>query len=138
MARVELAVIAGTCVLVAKREQWKKSLWELSFTFSFLCTVTCPLHFAVAIASIIIGPYCYFSFFGGVGTEYLGYAVEVPFPYLRFPGLCLDPLHYEWYHLGLQGVDLLCSSAIFSLSLIIVIVLTLRLLHAGHVNVGPA
>ncbi|KAG5847334.1 hypothetical protein ANANG_G00124900 [Anguilla anguilla] len=108
--------------------------WELCYMFSILCTVTCPMHFAVAVASIMIGPRCYYSFFGAVGTEYLGYAVEFPFPYLRFPGLCLDPLHYEWYHVGLQAADLLCSTAIFILSLTIVIMLTLRLLHSGHVN----
>ncbi|XP_064194800.1 transmembrane protein 212-like isoform X1 [Anguilla rostrata] len=129
-----LAVIAGTCLLVANREQKKKSMWELCYMFSILCTVTCPMHFAVAVASIMIGPRCYYSFFGAVGTEYLGHAVEFPFPYLRFPGLCLDPLHYEWYHVGLQAADLLCSTAIFILSLTIVIMLTLRLLHSGHVN----
>ncbi|XP_061097046.1 transmembrane protein 212-like [Conger conger] len=129
-----LAIIAGTCALVANKEQKKKSMWELCYTFSIFCTVACPMHFAVAVVSIMLGPYCYYSFFGGVGTEYLGYAVVFPFPYLRFPGLCLDPLHYEGYHLTLQAADLLCSTAIFILSLTVVITLTLRLLRSGHVN----
>ncbi|KAJ8409609.1 hypothetical protein AAFF_G00230100 [Aldrovandia affinis] len=129
-----LAVVAGTCVLVANREQKRRSMWELCYTFSILCTLFCPMHFMVAAVSTLLGPYCYFSFFGAVGTGYLGYAVEFPFPYLRFPGLCLDPLHAEWYHLALQVVDLLCSAVIFILSLTVVVILTLRLLHSGHVN----
>ncbi|KAG9329564.1 hypothetical protein JZ751_009071, partial [Albula glossodonta] len=112
---------------------WTGLLWELSFTFSILCTLTCPVHFTVAVASTMTGPYCYYSFSGAVGTEYLGNAVVFPFPYLRFRGLCLDPLHFEWYHLFLQTTDLLCSTVIFILSFTVVVILTIRLLHTGHV-----
>ncbi|KAK6478538.1 transmembrane protein 212-like [Huso huso] len=45
----------------------------LSYMFS-------PIQFAIAIASILIIPYCYYTFARAVGTNYLGYAVELPFP----------------------------------------------------------
>ncbi|KAI1882775.1 hypothetical protein AGOR_G00238400 [Albula goreensis] len=130
-----LAIVAGACAVVANRANSERSTWELSYTFSILCTMTCPVHFTVAVASTMTGPYCYYSFSGAVGTEYLGNAVVFPFPYLRFRGLCLDPLHFEWYHLALQTTDLLCSTVIFILSFTVVVILTIRLLHTGHVAV---
>ncbi|RXM30667.1 Transmembrane protein 212 [Acipenser ruthenus] len=78
------AIITGTCVLLAYREQTKRSLWEVSYTFAIMCTMFSPVQFAIAIASILIGPYCYYAFAGAVGTNYLGYAVELPFPYAKF------------------------------------------------------
>ncbi|XP_015216570.1 transmembrane protein 212 [Lepisosteus oculatus] len=129
-----LALISSICVLLANRKQTVRSMWETSFTFSILCTVTSPVQFAVAVAAIMIGPCCYYTFAGAVGTDYLGYAVKFPFPYTRFLNVCLDPASYEWFFLGLQIVDLLTSLGILCLSLIFVIRLTCRLSHAGHVN----
>ncbi|XP_036410770.1 transmembrane protein 212-like [Megalops cyprinoides] len=109
-------------------------MWELSYTFSTLCLLICPVQFAVAVVATVTGPYCYYSFSGAVGTGYLGYVVMFPYPYLRFRDLCLDPVRMEWYHLGLQIADLLCGAVIFVLSLAIVIALTRRLLRQGHLN----
>ncbi|XP_041127156.1 transmembrane protein 212-like isoform X1 [Polyodon spathula] len=131
-----LAIIAGTCVLLAYREQTKRSLWEVSYTFAIMCTMLSPIQFAIAIASILIGPYCYYTFAGAVGTNYLGYAVELPFPYAKFQNVCQDPLFYQWYHLALQLLDLVTSVIIFSLSLIFIIRLTMRLHKIGNLNVS--
>ncbi|XP_066566499.1 transmembrane protein 212-like [Amia ocellicauda] len=129
-----LAIIAGTCVLLAIRENTSRSMWETSYTFSILCTMTSPIQFAVAIASTMIGPYCYYSFAGAVGTDYLGYVVRFPFPYVVFLDVCQDPPFYQWFFLGFQLVDLLTSLAIFCLSLVFVTRLTHRLSQAGHLN----
>ncbi|XP_017744965.1 PREDICTED: transmembrane protein 212 [Rhinopithecus bieti] len=40
-------------------------LWILSI-------MGCPLHFAVALESALLGPYCFYSFSGIAGTNYLG------------------------------------------------------------------
>ncbi|XP_074860717.1 transmembrane protein 212 [Carettochelys insculpta] len=129
-----LAVIAGVLILLADREQTQRSLWEVSLAFSILSIMASPIQFAVAIASILLGPYCYYSFGGIAGTNYLGYAVLFPFPYQKFMSLCKDPLHYEWYHLGLQILDLCSSCVMFGASLTFVIKLTARLLQFGHLN----
>ncbi|XP_076149306.1 transmembrane protein 212-like [Alosa pseudoharengus] len=113
---------------------WVGVLWELSYVFSILCGLTAPLQFAIAVAGIVLGPYCYYSFHGAVGTGYLAHAVRLPYPYLAFPGLCLDPRHVEWFHLVLHTADLITSLAIFTLSLFLIVILTLRVLHFGHVN----
>ncbi|XP_041953885.1 transmembrane protein 212-like [Alosa sapidissima] len=119
---------------MACRDHTRKSLWELSYVFSILCGLTAPLQFAIAVAGIVLGPYCYYSFHGAVGTGYLAHAVRLPYPYLAFPGLCLDPRHVEWFHLVLHTADLITSLAIFTLSLFLIVILTLRVLHFGHVN----
>ncbi|CAM2119388.1 unnamed protein product [Caretta caretta] len=129
-----LAVIAGVLILLADRGQTQRSLWEASFTFGILSIMGSPIQFAVAIVSILLGPYCYYSFAGIAGTNYLGYAVLFPFPYKEFMSLCKDPLHYEWYHLVLQILDLCSSFVMFCGSLAIVIKLTARLLQFGHLN----
>ncbi|KAM9126962.1 transmembrane protein 212 [Pangshura tecta] len=131
-----LAVIAGVLILLADRGQTQRSLWEASFTFGILSIMGSPIQFAVAIVSILLGPYCYYSFAGIAGTNYLGYAVLFPFPYEKFMSLCKDPLHYEWYHLVLQILDLCSSVVMFCASLAIVIKLTARLLQSGHLNVS--
>ncbi|XP_031416193.2 transmembrane protein 212 [Clupea harengus] len=112
------------------------TLWELSYIFSILCGLTAPLQFAIAVTSIVLGPYCYYSFQGAVGTGYLAHAAKLPYPYLAFPALCLDPKHLEWYHLALHTTDLLTSLAMFTLSFFIIVILTLRVLRSGHVNVS--
>ncbi|KAK1162671.1 transmembrane protein 212 isoform X1 [Acipenser oxyrinchus oxyrinchus] len=129
-----LAIITGTCVLLVYREQTKRSLWEVSYTFAIMCTMFSPVQFAIAIASILIGPYCYYAFAGAVGTNYLGYAVELPFPYAKFQNVCQDPVFYQWYHLGLQLLDLVTSVIIFCLSLTFIIRLTMRLHQNGNLN----
>ncbi|XP_030630563.1 transmembrane protein 212-like [Chanos chanos] len=113
---------------------WTGVLWEVSYIFSVLCTVASPVQFTIAVLSILLGPYCYYTFSGAVGTGYLAYAVSYPYPYLSFPGLCLEPRHYEWYHLSLQTLDLVTSLVTFVLSLIIIILLTQRMLRSGLVN----
>nr|XP_033815222.1 transmembrane protein 212 isoform X2 [Geotrypetes seraphini] len=114
---------------------WNGALWEACYTFAVLSVVTCPIQFAVAVASILVGPYCYYSFAGIAGTNYLGYAIQLPFPYTRFMSSCKDPLNYEWYHLILQILDLFSSIAILCSSLALVIKLTARLLRSGNFNV---
>ncbi|NXG29776.1 TM212 protein, partial [Dromaius novaehollandiae] len=108
--------------------------WEASLTLGILSIVGASVQFAVAVASLLLGPYCYYSFAGIAGTNYLGYAVLFPFPYADFPNLCKDPAHYEWYHLALQLLNLCSSLAILCSSLALVIKLVLRLLRFGHLN----
>lgn len=96
----------------------------------------CPLHFAIALESALLGPFCFYSFSGVAGINYLGYAVTFPFPYTKFPSVCVDPLHYEEYHLALQALDLCLSSSLFCVSLAVLIKLSARLLQSGNVNVS--
>ncbi|KAH0507430.1 Transmembrane protein 212 [Microtus ochrogaster] len=96
----------------------------------------CPLHFAIALESALLGPYCFYSFSGVAGTNYLGYAVTFPFPYTAFPSACVDPLHYEEYHLTLQVLDLCLSLVLFCVSLAVFVKLSTRLVQNGHVNVS--
>uniref|UniRef100_A0A8C8RCR7 Transmembrane protein 212 n=1 Tax=Pelusios castaneus TaxID=367368 RepID=A0A8C8RCR7_9SAUR len=131
-----LAVMAGVFILLADRGQTQRSLWEASFTFGILSIMSSSIQFAVAIASILLGPYCYYSFAGIAGTNYLGYAILFPFPYDEFMSLCKDPSHYEWYHLVLQILDLCSSFIVFCASLAFVIKLTARLVRFGHLNVS--
>ncbi|KAM7331029.1 hypothetical protein ACRRTK_010218 [Alexandromys fortis] len=71
---------------------------------------------------------------GSAGTNYLGYAVTFPFPYTAFPSVCVDPLHYEEYHLTLQVLDLCLSLVLFCVSLAMFVKLSTRLVQNGHVN----
>lgn len=131
-----MAVTAGSLVLLAHREWTQRYLWEAVFTFVILSILGCPLHFAVALQSALLGPYCFYSFSGVAGTNYLGYAVAFPFPYTKFPSVCVDPLHYEEYHLTLQALDLGLSLTLFCVSVAVFVKLSARLMQTGHVN-GP-
>nr|XP_026250795.1 transmembrane protein 212 [Urocitellus parryii] len=131
-----LAITAGVLVLSAYKEWTHRHLWEASFTFVILSIMGCPLHFAVALESALLGPYCFYSFSGIAGTNYLGYAIAFPFPYAKFPSVCLDPLHYEEFHLTLQVLDLCLSFALLCASLTVFIKLSARLIQHGHINVS--
>ncbi|XP_075806924.1 transmembrane protein 212 isoform X1 [Microtus pennsylvanicus] len=133
-----LAITAGALVLLAHREWSQRHLWEAGFTFAVLSMMGCPLHFAVALESALLGPYCFYSFSGVSGTNYLGYAVTFPFPYTAFPSVCVDPLHYEEYHLTLQVLDLCLSLVLFCVSLAVFVKLSTRLVQNGHVNVNSS
>lgn len=106
------------------------------FTFVILSILGCPLHFAVALQSALLGPYCFYSFSGAAGTDYLGYAVTFPFPYTEFRSVCVDPPHYEEYHLSLQALDLCLSLLLFCVSLAVFIKLSTRLIQTGQINVS--
>ncbi|XP_004464008.1 transmembrane protein 212 [Dasypus novemcinctus] len=129
-----LAITAGVLLLLAHKEWTQRYLWEASFTFVVLSIVGCPLHFAVALESALLGPYCFYSFSGIAGTNYLGYVVAFPFPYAKFPSVCVDPPHYEEYHLTLQALDLCLSVAMFCASLTVVVKLSARLIWNGDIN----
>ncbi|XP_008838568.1 transmembrane protein 212 isoform X1 [Nannospalax galili] len=129
-----LAIVSGVLVLLAHRRWSQRYLWEASFTFVILSTMGCPIHFAIALESALLGPYCLYSFSGIAGTNYLGYAVTFPFPYTKFPSVCVDPLHYEEFHLTLQALDLGLSIALFCVSLTVFTKLSARLIQNGHVN----
>ncbi|XP_006535494.1 transmembrane protein 212 isoform X1 [Mus musculus] len=53
-----------------------------------------------------------------------------------FPSVCVDPLHYEEYHLTLQVLDLCLSLILFCVSLAVFIKLSARLMQTGYIN-GP-
>ncbi|XP_071768505.2 transmembrane protein 212-like [Centroberyx gerrardi] len=108
--------------------------WEMAYTFSILSAMTSPLMFAVAMAAVLTGPLCYYSYLGAVAIGYLSHAAGYPYPYRAGQGPCLDPAGGEWHHLLLRTVDLFASAAIFILSLFVIVVLTTRLLKTGHVN----
>ncbi|XP_047730269.1 transmembrane protein 212 isoform X1 [Prionailurus viverrinus] len=129
-----LAIMTGILLLVAHKEWTKRYLWEASFTFVILSIMGCPLHFAIALESALLGPYCFYSFSGIAGTGYLGYAVAFPFPYAKFPSACVDPPHYEVYHLTLQAFDLCLSFAMFCVSLTVCIKLSAGLIWNRHIH----
>ncbi|XP_022269953.2 transmembrane protein 212 [Canis lupus baileyi] len=127
-----LAITTGTLLLLAHRERTRTYLWEASFTFVILSAMGCPLHFAVALESALLGPYCFYSLSGIAGTDYLGYAVAFPFPYAKFPSVCVDPPHYEEYHLALQAFDLCLSFAMLCVSLTVLIKLSAGRIWKRH------
>ncbi|XP_042854917.1 transmembrane protein 212 isoform X1 [Panthera tigris] len=129
-----LAIMTGILLLVAHKEWTKRYLWEASFTFVILSIMGCPLHFAIALESALLGQYCFYSFSGIAGTGYLGYAVAFPFPYAKFPSACVDPPHYEAYHLTLQAFDLCLSFAMFCVSLTVFIKLSAGLIWNRHIH----
>ncbi|KAG9494078.1 hypothetical protein GDO78_001752 [Eleutherodactylus coqui] len=129
-----LALSVGILTLLAYREWTQRSLWESTFTLCLLSVIGCPVQLTVAIASILIGPYCYYTFAGISSTNYIGYAIKYPFPYAKFPSVCQEPLHYEWYHLFLQIFDLLSSIFIMCSSLALLIKLSARILRTGTLN----
>uniref|UniRef100_F7B530 Transmembrane protein 212 n=1 Tax=Monodelphis domestica TaxID=13616 RepID=F7B530_MONDO len=129
-----LVVTVGVLVLRAHREQMQRSLWEASFTFATLGLIGCSLQMVIAIQSALLGPYCYYSFSGISGTNYLGYAVMFPFPYVRYPSVCVDPPYYEEYHLILQVLDLASGLAMLCMSLLVLVKLSSRLIQFGDIN----
>ncbi|XP_075056674.1 transmembrane protein 212 [Mixophyes fleayi] len=129
-----LAFSVGILALLAHREWTQRSMWESTFTMSLLSIIGSPVQLTVAIASILIGPYCYYSFAGMSSTNYIGYAIKFPFPYIKFPNVCQEPLHYEWFHLALQIIDMVSSGFIFCSSLALVIRLSSRLIRSGTLN----
>ncbi|KAM6223909.1 LOW QUALITY PROTEIN: transmembrane protein 212 [Rhynchocyon petersi] len=131
-----LAITAGVLLLLAHKEWTQRYLWEASVTFVTLSIMGCPLHFAVALESALLGPYCFYSLSGITGTNYLGYAVAFPFPYANFPSICVDPPGYEEYHLTLQVLDLCLSFAMLCASLTALAKLSARLLQSGDINVS--
>ncbi|XP_015270738.1 PREDICTED: transmembrane protein 212 [Gekko japonicus] len=131
-----LAAIAGTLVAVAEKQWIQRYLWESGFAFCIFSIIISSVQGAVAVAALLYGPYCYYSFAGISGTNYLGYAVLFPFPYGKFASVCKDPLHYEWYHVALQILDFCSGLAIFCASVATVVKLTVRLLQFGHLNVS--
>ncbi|XP_012913779.1 transmembrane protein 212 isoform X3 [Mustela putorius furo] len=136
-----LAFTTGILLLLAYKEWTKRYLWQASFIFVILSMMGCPLHFAVALESALLGPYCFYSFSGIAGTDYVGYAVAFPFPYASFPSACVDPLHYEEYHLTLQAFNLCLSFAMFCVSLTVLVKLSAGLIWKTHTSprcVDPA
>ncbi|XP_033618158.1 transmembrane protein 212 isoform X1 [Fukomys damarensis] len=129
------AITAGVLLLLASKQWTQRYLWEACFTFVILNIMGCPLHFAIALESALLGPCCFYSFSGIGGTNYLGYAVAFPFPYAKFPSVCVDPLHYEEYHLTLQAIDLCLSFAVFCTSLMVFIKFSARIIQNGHIIV---
>ncbi|XP_045395621.1 transmembrane protein 212 isoform X1 [Lemur catta] len=132
-----LAIMAGILLPLACKEWTQRYLWEASFTFVIVSVMGCPLHFAIALESALLRPYCFYSFSGIAGTSYLGYAVAFPFPYAQFPSVCVDPPRYEEYHLTLQALDLCLSSGLLCTSLTVFVKLSARLIRNGHINVDP-
>ncbi|CAD7690987.1 unnamed protein product [Nyctereutes procyonoides] len=133
-----LAITTGTLLLLARRQRTGTYLWEASFTFVILSVMGCPLHFAVALESALLGPYCFYSLSGIAGTDYLGYAVAFPFPYAKFPSVCVDPPHYEEYHLALQAFDLCLSFAMLCVSLTVLIKLSAGRIWNRHSQIQPS
>ncbi|XP_003416313.1 transmembrane protein 212 [Loxodonta africana] len=131
-----LAITAGVLLILAHREWTQRYLWEASFIFVILSMMGCPIHFAVALESALLGPYCFYSFSGIAGTNYLGYAVAFPFPYAKFPSVCVDPPCYEEYHLTLQVLDLCLSFAMLCASLTALAKLSSRIIWNGDINVS--
>uniref|UniRef100_A0A2K6EQ79 Transmembrane protein 212 n=2 Tax=Propithecus coquereli TaxID=379532 RepID=A0A2K6EQ79_PROCO len=129
-----LAIMAGILLLLACKEWIQRYLWEVSFTFVIVSIVGCPLHFAIALESALLGPYCFYSFSGIAGTNYLGYAVAFPFPYAQLPSVRVDPPHYEEYHLTLPALDLCLSFVLLCTSLMVFVKLSARLIRNGHIK----
>ncbi|XP_009474004.1 PREDICTED: transmembrane protein 212 [Nipponia nippon] len=103
--------------LVAEQKCYQRKDWEASFALGILSITGTSVQFAAAIASPLLGPYCYCSLAEVAGPSYLGCAVLFPLPHADFANLCEDPSHYKWYHLTLQILDLCLSLAIFCASL---------------------
>ncbi|XP_058043242.1 transmembrane protein 212 isoform X1 [Ahaetulla prasina] len=130
-----LAVIAGVLITLAEKQRTSRYLWEAAFALGIFNVISSPVQGTIAMASLLLGPYCYYSFAGVSGTNYLSYAISSVFPYGKFASSCKDPLHYEWYHLVLQMLDFISGLVILSASLTTVVKLTARLFQLGHLNV---
>ncbi|GCC33464.1 hypothetical protein chiPu_0011933 [Chiloscyllium punctatum] len=129
-----VAFIVGVLILLAERDRISQYLREVGLIFAIVNLIASPLQFIIAVAAILIGPFCDYSLAGISGTEYLGYAVQFPYQY-TLPIVCVDPLFYEYYHLVLQIVSLIISAAMFSLSLVFCIRLTARFKSTGTLTV---
>ncbi|KAG8445182.1 hypothetical protein GDO86_010089 [Hymenochirus boettgeri] len=129
-----LALSVGILTLLAYRQWTKRSLWEATFTFAILSIIGTPVQLLLSIASILIGPYCYYTFAGTSSTNYIGYAIKFPFPYSRFPNVCTDPYFYQWYYLILQIISLISSVIILCSSLALAIKLSARIVRSGTIN----
>ncbi|KAF0880765.1 TM212 protein, partial [Crocuta crocuta] len=129
-----LAITTGILPLVAHKEWTKIYLWEASFIFVNLTIMGCPLHFAIVLESALLGLYFFYAFSGIAGTNYLGYTVVFPFPYAKFASACVDPQHYEEYHLMLQAFDLCLSFAMLCVSLTVSIRLFAGLIWNRHIT----
>ncbi|KAM8770489.1 LOW QUALITY PROTEIN: transmembrane protein 212 [Rhynchonycteris naso] len=124
-----LAFTAGVFLLLAHKE-WTQRYWKASFTFVILSFMVCPLY--VALESALLDPYCFYSFSGVAGTNYLGYTVAFPF-HAKFKSVCVDPTHDE-YHLMLQTFDLCLSFAMLCVTLTVFLQLSARLTLSGHIK----
>ncbi|XP_069848058.1 LOW QUALITY PROTEIN: transmembrane protein 212 [Dipodomys merriami] len=132
-----LVITAGGLLLLVHKEWTQRHLWEASLTFVILSITGCPVHFTISLESTLLGPYCFSSLTGMVEVNYLCYAVAFPFPYAKFPLVCVDPPHYEEYHLTLQALDFcLLSLVLFCTSLSMGIKLSARLIQKGHMNIS--
>eukprot|EP00062_Callorhinchus_milii_P026677 gi/632989074/ref/XP_007883452.1/ PREDICTED: transmembrane protein 212 isoform X2 [Callorhinchus milii] len=100
---------------------WTGAVCQAALPLAVLTVAASLLQFAIAVKAALLGPYCYYSFAGGVGTAYLGYAIQYPYPYPRTL-ICRDPLFYEFYHLGLQVISLLISLVLSFSSLTFLII----------------
>ncbi|XP_048398342.2 transmembrane protein 212-like [Stegostoma tigrinum] len=120
-----VAFIVGIVMLLAERDHISRYLRQVGFTFAIVNLMASPIQFIIALAAILIGPICYYTLAGISGTGYLGYTVQFPYRY-TLPGVCTDPPLYEYYHLVLQLLSLIVSTAIFTLSLVFCISLTTR------------
>ncbi|XP_063297113.1 transmembrane protein 212 [Pelobates fuscus] len=129
-----LAFSVGILSLLAYREWTQRSLWEATFTLGLLSIMGSPVQLMVAIASILIGPYCYYTFAGMSSTNYIGYAIKFPFPYTKFVNICQIPKSFELFHLILQIIDVISSVVIFCSCLALVIRLSARKVRTGTFN----
>uniref|UniRef100_A0A8C5QL66 Transmembrane protein 212 n=1 Tax=Leptobrachium leishanense TaxID=445787 RepID=A0A8C5QL66_9ANUR len=129
-----LAFSVGILSLLAYRGWTQRSLWESTFTLGLLSIISSPVQLMISIASILIGPYCYYSFAGISATNYIGYTIKFPFPYTKFVNVCQEPKSYEVFHLVLQIIDSVASVAIFFSSLALVIRLSARKVRTGSFN----
>uniref|UniRef100_A0A8C9IEF0 Transmembrane protein 212 n=1 Tax=Piliocolobus tephrosceles TaxID=591936 RepID=A0A8C9IEF0_9PRIM len=106
-----LAITTGVLLLLAYRE-WTQRLGSY-FHLGILSIMGCPLHFAVALESALLGPN----------------SVTFPYPYAKFSSAYVDPPHYKEYHLTLQALDLYLSFTLLCTSLTVFIKLSARLIQ---------
>uniref|UniRef100_A0A4W3H0Y6 Transmembrane protein 212 n=1 Tax=Callorhinchus milii TaxID=7868 RepID=A0A4W3H0Y6_CALMI len=124
-----VALAVGVLLILSNRDTTTNSL----VIINVLTVAASLLQFAIAVKAALLGPYCYYSFAGGVGTAYLGYAIQYPYPYPRTL-ICRDPLFYEFYHLGLQVISLLISLVLSFSSLTFLIIHLLTALSSLNVR----
>uniref|UniRef100_A0A2K6PM96 Transmembrane protein 212 n=1 Tax=Rhinopithecus roxellana TaxID=61622 RepID=A0A2K6PM96_RHIRO len=109
-----LAITTGVLLLLAYREWTQRCLVNIQIIMG------CPLHFAVALESALLGPY----------------SVTFPYPYAKFSLAYVDPPHYKEYHLTLQALNLCLSFTLLCTSLTVFIKLSARLIQNGHTNLS--
>ncbi|XP_051874626.1 transmembrane protein 212-like [Pristis pectinata] len=129
-----LAFIVGVLVVLAERDYSSRSLPGAGLTFALMTLVTSAVQCGVALAALLIGPFCYFSYGGVTGLGYLGYTIRFPYRYSLTP-VCLDPPLHEFYHLGLHTLSSLLGLAIFSLVLALCLRLAIRFHATGTLSV---